>query len=91
MPIVRHDFTGRFSRTVEAGGFVFLSGIVARESTGDIKAQTLDVLRQIDDLLAKVGLSKSSIVSANIWLPDIGLIQAMNEAWDLWVEADHAP
>ncbi len=91
MPIVRQEFTGRFNRIVEAGGHVFLSGVVARDATGDIRAQTLDVLQQIDDLLAKAGASKSAIVSANIWLSDIGLIQAMNDVWDQWVDIDHAP
>jgi enamine deaminase RidA (YjgF/YER057c/UK114 family) len=89
--ITRRAFTGRFNRIVEAGGFIFLSGVVARDAEGDIKAQTLDVLSQIDALLAEAQASKSDIVSANIWLADIGMIAEMNEAWDTWLDKDNAP
>jgi enamine deaminase RidA (YjgF/YER057c/UK114 family) len=89
--ITRREFTGRFNRIVEAGGFIFLSGVVARDADGDIRAQTLDVLHQIDELLAMAQASRPDIVSANIWLSDISLINRMNEAWDSWLDKDHAP
>lgn len=89
--IRRQDFAGRFNRVVEAGGFVFLSGVVARDPAGDIGAQTRDVLDQIDGLLAKARASKKDLVSANIWLSDIGMIAQMNEAWDAWLDKEHAP
>jgi enamine deaminase RidA (YjgF/YER057c/UK114 family) len=91
MPITRSDFTGRFCRIVEAGGFVFLSGVVAQDEAGDITAQTRDVLGQIDGLLAKAGVSKSDLVAANIWLASITDIGMMNGAWDDWVDLDNAP
>lgn len=91
MTIERQDFTGRFNRIVKANGFVFLSGIIAQDSTGDVKAQTQDILQQIDTLLTKIGASKQQIVTANIWLSDIGTIGAMNKAWDEWLDRDHAP
>jgi enamine deaminase RidA (YjgF/YER057c/UK114 family) len=89
--ILRREFTGRFNRVVEAGGFIFLSGVVARDTGGDVKVQTLDVLHQIDGLLAGAQASKHDIVSANIWLSDIGMIGQMNDAWDMWLDKDHAP
>ncbi|MDX6804833.1 RidA family protein [Terrihabitans rhizophilus] len=91
MSITRSDFTGRFCRIVEAGGFVFLSGVVAQDETGHVTAQTRDVLGQIDDLLAKAGVGKSDLVTANIWLANIADIATMNAAWDEWVDRDNAP
>jgi enamine deaminase RidA (YjgF/YER057c/UK114 family) len=89
--IQRSEFTGRLSRIVQAGGFIFLSGIVARDATGDVGAQTRDVLEQIDTLLAKTASSKADLVCANIWLADNGIVNQMNEAWDAWLDKDHAP
>ncbi len=91
MTIVRSEWTGRFNRIVEAGGFVFLSGVVARDAAADVAGQTADILSQIEELLGKAGLTKASIVSANIWLANIADISLMNAAWDLWVEPTSAP
>jgi enamine deaminase RidA (YjgF/YER057c/UK114 family) len=91
MTIIRSEWTGRFCRIVEAGGFVFLSGVVAQDEAADIRAQTADVLAQIDALLAKAGVGKDKVVSANIWLADIVEMAAMNGVWDSWVDRDNAP
>jgi enamine deaminase RidA (YjgF/YER057c/UK114 family) len=89
--IVRTDWTGRFNRIVEAGGFVFLAGVVARNEDADISAQTADVLAQIDELLAKAKATKSDLVAANIWLADIADMGAMNAVWDNWVDPANGP
>jgi enamine deaminase RidA (YjgF/YER057c/UK114 family) len=91
MAIKRSDFTGRFHRIVEAGNVIFLAGVTARNAGGEAGAQTADVLTQIDELLAKAGVSKRDVVSANIWLADIGDFAAMNSAWDAWVDKENAP
>jgi len=91
MAIKRSDFTGRFHRIVEAGNLIYLAGVTARNAGGEAGAQTADVLTQIDELLAKAGASKRDLVTANIWLADIGDFAAMNSAWDAWVDKEHAP
>lgn len=88
--INRLDFNGRFSRIVDTGKTVYFSGVLAR-NTEDIETQTQDVLDQIDDLLANVGLTKSNLVCANIWLADITQAAQMNAVWERWVDPQNAP
>ena len=89
--ITRHEATGRLSKVAVANGFAFLSGLTAKDRSGDVKAQTADILGQIDNYLAMAGTDKTRIVVANIWLKDIGTFSRMNEAWDAWVDARQPP
>jgi enamine deaminase RidA (YjgF/YER057c/UK114 family) len=91
LAIKRTEFTGRFHRIVEVGDTVYLAGVTARNAEADVSQQTADVLAQIDDLLAKAGASKRDVVTANIWLADIGDFAGMNAAWDNWLDKEHAP
>ncbi len=91
MSIQRHDASDILSKAVEANGFVFLAGIVAQNSSGDVKAQTQDVVDQIDKLLAKCGSDKSKIVQAQIWVPDIKLRGEMNVVWKSWTGGKDLP
>ena len=50
-----------------------------------------DVLKKIDGLLAKLGSNKSCLLSATIYLSDIRHFDAMNAAWDAWVDKANAP
>ena len=45
----------------------------------------------VDRLLAEAGSDKSRILMTQIFLTDIADIGAMNEVWDAWVPAGHAP
>lgn len=81
----------RLSEAVVANGFVFLAGMVPEDTSGDITAQTFDVLKQIDDWLAKCGSDKSHILKATIFLPDLADYDGMNQAWDAWVDAQNTP
>jgi enamine deaminase RidA (YjgF/YER057c/UK114 family) len=81
----------RYSEAVIANGLVFLSGMVPDNLDADATAQTANVLAQIDTLLAELGMTKSRIVDATIYLADMADYNAMNTAWDLWVEEDQAP
>ena len=91
MSIQRLDPSDILSKAVEANGFVFLAGIVAQNSSGDVKAQTQDVVDQIDKLLAKCGTDKSKIVQAQIWVPDIKLRGEMNVVWKSWTGGKDLP
>ncbi len=88
MSITRHHSNQRMSQIVIHGDTVYLAGQVATDSSADIKAQTGQVLQKIDDLLAEVGSDKSKILSAQIWIANIGHFSQMNEVWDAWVEGD---
>src|SRR5262245_3372113 len=81
----------RFSLAVIANGIVHTAGITAQDTSGDVKAQTRDILGQIDALIAEAGSSKSKLISANIWLRDIAHFGLMNEVWDAWIDPANKP
>jgi enamine deaminase RidA (YjgF/YER057c/UK114 family) len=77
-------------RMVKHNGMVWTVA-TARDKGPSVKAQTADVLAQIDASLAEAGTDKSKLLSANIWLTDIGTWSQMNEVWDAWVAPGNAP
>jgi enamine deaminase RidA (YjgF/YER057c/UK114 family) len=64
---------------------------LADDPTVDVTGQTVQILASIDRLLAAAGSDKTRILSANIYLADIGTFAQMNAAWDAWVPAGHTP
>lgn len=92
LEITRIETSQRMSRVVQCNGFTFLGGQTATDRTLDIKGQTAQVLEKIDNFLAKAGLDKTRILSAQVWLSDINAnFAGMNEVWDAWAPEGHAP
>jgi len=84
--IVRHSENHRMSLAVEAGGFVFLAGLTAVETKGGtVTDQAKEIIQRIDHHLAEAGTSKAKLVSAQVWLTDIGTFNEFNSVWDAWV------
>ena len=69
------------SRAVIHNGLICMSGIVADDKSGGMKAQTADVLAKIDGILAQAGSDKTKIMSAVVYVSDMNLTDEMNEAW----------
>jgi enamine deaminase RidA (YjgF/YER057c/UK114 family) len=91
MSIRRIESNARMSMAVVGGGLVFLAGQVATDPSADAEGQTKQVLGEIDRLLAEAGTGKERILSATIYLADIGHFAAMNRVWDAWVPSDAKP
>lgn len=91
MQIQRYECGKRMSQAVVHGGFAFLAGQVADDTSADVKGQTGQILAKIDRLLEQVGSDKTRILSASIWLADYTTFAAMNEVWDAWVPDGNAP
>jgi enamine deaminase RidA (YjgF/YER057c/UK114 family) len=89
--VVRHESSAIYSKVTEAAGLVFTAGIVASKLDADVKAQTEEILAEIDRLLALCGSDKSKIASASIWLSDIRTRDAMNTAWNAWTGGRNLP
>lgn len=89
--IQRFEKTSRLSKALSAGDFVYLSGLTAKDKSKNVHDQTLEVLEQIDSYLAMAGSDKSHILSANIWLTDVGTFAEMNKAWESWVDPEAVP
>jgi len=80
------------SYSVAYGGIVHLSGITADpRRLGDVKDQTRQILARIDGLLAQAGTNKSKLLSAQVWLTDMSLFAAHNDAWNEWVDPKNPP
>ena len=92
MTITRHEKGRRMSQAVSAGGLVFLAGQVAETNAGkDVGTQTREILGQIDRLLTQAGSDRSKLVSVTIYLAAIGDFDAMNAAYDAWVDQANPP
>ena len=79
------------SRACVFGNLVFLSGTVADDKTLPMKEQTAQVLDKIDAGLEQAGTDKTRILSATVYLADLGRKEEMNEAWMAWMDADNPP
>ena len=91
MSITRNHTNMRMSQSVIHGNTIYLAGQVASDRDADISVQTYQVLEKIDQLLAEAGSKKTHILSAQIWLANIGHFAEMNQVWDTWVPEGAAP
>lgn len=92
MGIKRIKVGDRMSQAVVHGGTVYTAGQVAQNAPGgSVTDQTKDILAAIDGLLAEAGSDKSRLISATIWLADIGDFAEMNAVWDAWVSPGNTP
>ena len=89
--ILRTEPNPILSKAVEYHGFIFTQGMVARDLSQDVVAQTADVLAQLDALLEEHGTDSTRILQAQIWLKEIGDRAAFNTLWEAWVPAGEAP
>lgn len=81
----------RMSRVVVHGGTVYISG-QTDTTAADIEGQTANVLAKVDTLLAQGGTDKSRLLTASIWVKDIGEhFRPMNEVWSAWVDPRNKP
>ena len=81
----------RLSGAVVHNMTVYLAGQVPDDASGDAAAQTADVLRQIDALLAQAGTTKAHLLTVQVFLADMADYPAMNRAWDAWLDPRHKP
>jgi enamine deaminase RidA (YjgF/YER057c/UK114 family) len=87
----RLHVAARYSEAAVFNGVVYLAGMVPECEATDIRSQTADVLRQIEQRLIEAGSDKTRILRTQIYLKNITDIAAMNEVWDAWVVSGSAP
>jgi enamine deaminase RidA (YjgF/YER057c/UK114 family) len=91
MTIERHGIGELYSHMVVHGDVVYTSGLVARDGSTGVAAQTKAILAQIDESLASVGSDKSKLLTANIWLADVRDWDEMNTVWTAWIDPEQPP
>ena len=65
----------RMSQATVHGNTIYLAGQVAEDPSADVAGQTRQILASIDRLLAAAGSDKTRILSATIYLVDIGTLR----------------
>ena len=91
MPIQRIQPGKRLSAAVVHGDTIYLAGQIAGDASADVKGQTQQILKKIDETLAAVGSHKSKILSATVYVANMGVYGDMNAAWDAWVDPANTP
>ncbi|MCB5934520.1 RidA family protein [Caldibacillus thermoamylovorans] len=87
---------GPYSQGIEAGNFIFLSGQIPVDPEtneiieGDIVAQTNQVMRNIQAILASIGLTLNHIVKTTIFLKNMDEFTLVNEAYAKYF-GEHRP
>jgi enamine deaminase RidA (YjgF/YER057c/UK114 family) len=82
------------SQVVTHADVVYLCGVIVSNPLnpdGDIRSQTRQVLQRIDQLLTDAGTSKSKLLTAQVWLADMGMFAEHNEVWNEWVDPREPP
>jgi len=77
---------GPYSQAVSVNGFVFCSGQIPLKPTGelesgDIKAQTTQVLENLKAVLEAAGTTLENVVKTTIFLADMNDFAAVNEVY----------
>ena len=84
---------GPYSSAVSAGGFVYVSGMLAQDAdgaliAGDVAAQTRHILERSRGVLASAGSSLDQAVAVTVYLRSAADFQAMNAAYRTFWEKD---
>lgn len=78
---------GPYSPAVEAGDLIYFSGQIPVDSAtgkiieGDIKAQTLQCLSNLSNLLKSAGVSVDNIVKTTIYMTDMNDYAVINQIY----------
>lgn len=92
MSIERKQTNARMSQVVVDAGIVYLSGQLPTPDSGDtVREQTTHLLDRVDLLLSDAGSDKGRLLTATIWLRDIGAFDEMNAVWEAWLPEGAAP
>src|SRR5947208_12705724 len=82
-----------FSPAVKAGGLIYVAGAIGTDASGalakgDIKAQTKQVLENINATLKAGGSSLANAASMTVYLRSASDFAAMNEVYDTYWQKD---
>lgn len=78
---------GPYSQAIEANGMLFISGQIPIDPAtgkiidGDIKAQTQQVMKNIEAILREAGYTFKEVVKSTCLLSDMNNFAAMNEVY----------
>lgn len=83
---------GPYSQAIRCGQFLYASGQIPLDPTtgelvgADVQAQTEQVIRNVQAVLAAVGASLAQVVKTTVFLASMGDFQAMNAIYARYFE-----
>jgi 2-iminobutanoate/2-iminopropanoate deaminase len=79
---------GPYSQAVQAGNTIYVSGQIALDASGgqligegDVQAQTHQVMRNVQAVLAAGGYALADVVKCSIFVKDLGHFAVINEIY----------
>lgn len=91
MAIERFSQNPHMSKYVTHGGVVYMSGQVADDPKQDFEGQLKQILEKLDRQLGELGLDRTRVLRATIWIDDYQKWGRLNEIWDEWALEGHKP
>lgn len=88
--IHRHGTTKRYSDSTAHQGTVYLVEVPSLEG-GDIRAQTSNLLANVDARLAEAGTDRHHLLLVQVFLTSMDDYDGFNAVWDHWVPEGTAP
>lgn len=88
--IQRLGVTRRWSDAVLHNGTAYFVEVPA-DVQADARGQIAQTLQFIEERLAQIGSDKTQLIQVIIYLREITDAPILNELWDEWVPAGHAP
>ncbi|SHI44561.1 endoribonuclease L-PSP [Hymenobacter daecheongensis DSM 21074] len=88
---------GPYSQAVQAGNTLYVSGQIPLDAAGqlvgggDVAAETHQVMRNLQAVLAAAGLTLRDVVKCSIFVKDLGNFGLINEVYGSYFPADYAP
>ena len=88
---------GPYSQAVKAGNTVYVSGQIPLDAagqlvgTGDVTAQTHQVLQNLTAVLAAAGLALTDVVKCSIFVKDLGNFATINQIYGTYFAEATSP
>ena len=79
------------SRVVRYNGIVYLSGLVADDTSKDLSYQAREILQKVDILLSEAGTTKKKLISSTVYMSSIEEKDLFNAVWSAWIDKDNPP
>ncbi len=92
------DPVGPYNQAIKAGNFVYCSGQIAInpdsnkiDCLGDIKGETIQVLKNLNAVLAASGASLEDVIKTTIFLTDLNNFQIVNDIYSEFFQNEPTP
>lgn len=85
---------GPYSQAVQNGNMLFVSGQIAIDPStnelisGDVKAEALQVMKNLEQILKQAGYGFEHIVKTSIFLRDMADFTTVNEVYGAYFQSD---